>query len=263
MDPIVTILRLGGIERPIGSYGVMLAVAILVGGTLAARGASRARLDPGAALAAIGFGTSGAFVGAWLLFVLVEWGRTGTPVNALVQPGLVFFGAPIGGAIALLLACRRLELPLGRFLDAITPSLPAAHGMGRIGCFLGGCCFGKPWDGPWAVTYTHPMAPAAYPSVPRHPVPLYESGLLLVLAFAFVLWPPSRVGRGRRLLGYLLAYGVVRLVTEAFRGDRVRGLWLGGRVSTSQIIAALVVAGAAAALWRTRRRGLVSAGVSS
>lgn len=263
MDPIVTIFRLGGVERPIGSYGVMLALAILVGGVLSVRGASRARLDPGAALAAVGFGTFGAFIGSWVLFVAVEWGRTGSPMNALAQPGLVFFGAPIGGLVALVLACRSLGLPFGGFLDAIMPSLPAAHAMGRLGCFLGGCCFGKPWDGPWAVTYTHPIAPAAHPSVPRHPVPLYESGLLLLLAFAFVLLPPSRFGRGRRMAGYLLAYGGVRLVTELFRGDRVRGLWLGELLSTSQLVSVVIIAGALVALWLTRRRPLVSPRVSS
>lgn len=260
MDPIVTVLRLGEVERIIGSYGVMLTVAILVASLVTTRAAHRAGLDVGATIAAVGFTAAGAVAGAWLLFVAVEWMRTGSPAGALMQPGLVFFGAPLGGAPALWLACRKLELPLGRLVDVSVPAIPAAHAMGRLGCFLGGCCYGSPWDGPGSVVYTHPFAPASYPPVPRHPTPLYESMALLAVALIFALWPPRRVGGGRRLFAYMAAYGGLRIVVEVFRGDRVRGLFLDGMVSTSQIIGGLALVGGLLLLALTRGRAVAAPG---
>jgi len=265
VDPIVTVLRFGDIERIVGSYGVMLSAALVVGSLLAARAAVRARMDVGATIAILGFGAAGGLFGSWLLFWIVELARTGSALAAVRQPGLVFFGAPLGGGLAMWLSSRQLGVPLGRLADLSLPALPAAHALGRIGCFLGGCCYGQPWEGPWAVTYTHPLAPASHPSVPRHPTPLYESGGLVLIALVFALVPVSHAGRGRRLLAYLACYGLLRTVVEAFRGDAVRGVWLGGLASTSQILSVLVVIGALVGLWLTRgpgpaRRGVAHAG---
>lgn len=252
MDPIVTIVRIGDTARPIGSYGLMMVLAILVGSGLAVRAAARARLDVGLVIATLGYTVTAAGAGAFGLFACVEWIRTGDPTRAFEQPGLVFFGAPILGGIALHLSCRAFSLPFGQLLDLGTPAIAVAHALGRFGCFLGGCCFGRPWDGPWAVTYTHSLAPAAHPSVARHPVPLYEAGGLLLLALAFTLVAPSRIGRGRRLLLYAVLYGALRFGVELFRGDAVRGVFLGGAISTSQIIALVVSALALAGLHATR-----------
>lgn len=252
MDPIVTVLRLGEIERPIGAYGIMLAVAIVVVTSLTVRAAARARIDGGATVALCGFCCAGAFIGSYVLHVLVDWVRTGSPLDAMTQPGLVFFGAPIGGAVAFYLAGGALDLPRGRLLDLAAPAVPAAHAMGRLGCFLAGCCYGRPWDGPWSVIYTHPIAPGAQPPVPRHPSPLYESAGLLLIALALACVPVSRAGRGRRVMVYLLAYGLLRVAVELTRGDAVRGVFLDGRISTSQIIGGVVAACALAGLVVTR-----------
>ena len=114
--------------------------------------------------------------------------------------------------------------------------------IGRIGCFLGGCCFGAPFDGPWAVVYSDPLAPAAFEAgVPRHPSPLYEAGGLLVLAVALALRPPRHPGSGQRLARYVAAYSVLRFAVELTRGDAIRGVGPGG-VSTSMVLAALALA---------------------
>ena len=254
MDPVVFAFQIDGTERVIGSYGVMLAAAMLVGATLSTRAAYRARMDPGAVLAALGLAIAGALAGAWALFVAVEWIQTGSPLSGIQQGGLVFFGAPIGGFAALFAACRRLRLPFARLVDLSVPGIAAAHALGRIGCFLAGCCFGRAYDGPLSVIYTHPIAPAAHPPIARHAVPLYESAGLLVLAFVFALVPARSVGSGRRLAAYLAAYSALRIAIELLRGDAVRGLYFGGAVSTSQLVAGAIFA--AALLWLARGRKL-------
>ena len=124
----------------------------------------------------------GRWGGAWLLYVLVEAHRTGSPMPAMQRGGLVFFGAPLGAVVALFIVRRALHIRLGRYLDLSIPAIPAAHAMGRIGCLLGGCCYGEPYAGALSIVYTHPLAPAAHPAIPRHPVPLYEAGGLIFIA---------------------------------------------------------------------------------
>jgi phosphatidylglycerol:prolipoprotein diacylglycerol transferase len=249
VDPIVTVIEVGGVVRPIGSYGVMLALAMLAGSFVGVRAGARAGLDVGNLIATAGFVTGFGLAGGFGLFVLVELVRGASLEDVLAHGGgLVFYGAPLGGAAGLVLATRLLELPLGRLVDVAIPAVPIAHALGRLGCFLGGCCFGAPWDGPFAVLYTHPLAPGAHPSVLRHPAPLYEALGLLVLAAVFMLRPPERVGTGRRALAYVVAYGALRFVVEAFRGDAVRGLYFGGVISTSQLLSIVFVVLAGVAL---------------
>ncbi|MEM9191388.1 MAG: prolipoprotein diacylglyceryl transferase family protein [Myxococcota bacterium] len=248
MHPIAFQFEVAGIPRTIGSYGILLAIALLVGAFVATRAAARAKLDWGAAIAVLGFTVAAGGLGASTLFALVEWGRTGDPLQGIRQPGLVFFGAPFGGGLAFVWSARRLGLPALRFVDEAIVALPLAHAVGRLGCFLGGCCFGAPHDGWLSVTYTHLLAPAAYPPVPRHPAPLYESVGLLAIGLALALLPKRAMGTGQRLFLYMALYGALRFVVELFRGDSVRGLYLDGALSTSQLIALWVLAAGTAGL---------------
>lgn len=254
MDPILTVLRIGEIERPIGTYGVLIAMGIVIGSFLAARSAHRANIDVGATIAVIGFTVGGGLVGSYLVFWFVELLRTGSPMTAIRSPGLVFYGGPLGGALALFWSCRKLDVPAGRLLDAAMHALPAGHAVGRMGCFFGGCCYGSYWEGPWAVRYTHPIAPASVPAIFRHPTPLYESALLMLFAWLLLLWRPAHVGSGRRAGVYMIGYACIRTVTELFRGDLVRGMYFGGAVSTSQLISMALFAAGCIVIVVTRRK---------
>ncbi len=251
MDPILTVLRIGGIERPIGNFGVMLAVAMAVAAVVATRASSRAGLDAGSVIAACGFTAAGALLGAGGLYYVVEYFRLGSWEAAFSTQGIVFYGAPLGGGLTLWWATKKLELPFLKFLDLAVAGIPMAHAMGRLGCFFGGCCFGRPYDGPGSVLYTHPMAPAAAEHVHRHAVPLYESGLLLLLAAVLLFYPKRRVGSGETVGLYFIGYAIIRLVTESFRGDGVRGLWMG--IATSQWISGGMLLFGAFVLWRAYR----------
>ena len=251
MHPILTVLEVGDVVRPIGTYGVLIALAIVLCTLLTARAAARAREDVGAAVASVGFIVAGGLAGAFLLNVLVEGFASGEPLRGLTEsPGLVFYGGPIGGFVAGALTARPLGVPFFKLVDLVVPALPAAHAVGRFGCFFGGCCYGTHYDGPLSVVYLdHPfVAPVA-----RHATPLYEAALLLALAFALALVPVRRAGSGARFGLYAAGYAVIRVLTETVRGDAVRGVWFGGAVSTSQLISLGIFAFGAYLVRRGRR----------
>lgn len=259
MHPIVYDLELFGTHRPIGGYGLMVSLGVLATGFLAARAAHHAKEDWAGVIAAVGYAMIPAFLCAGALFYLVELVRSDFDVAAVIAhgPGLVFYGAVPGAALGTYYAARFLRLPWWKLIDLSVPAIAVGHALGRVGCLLGGCCFGAEWHGPWALTATDPMAPMAHPSVPRHPVQLYEALGLCLLAFVFAATPLDSKwlgapGTGRRLSLYGIAYGVLRFVVEGFRGDGVRGVFFGG-LSTSQLVSILVIAIGAAGLVRARR----------
>jgi phosphatidylglycerol:prolipoprotein diacylglycerol transferase len=246
MYPLLTTLKWQGIERPIGSYGVLLAVALLVGAGLALRAAEREGADVGALIASLAGAVGCGFVGAYLWSVLTLRLQLGSFSEAFAHAGIVFYGGLAAGALGLCGWARLFGLSPLRTLDWMLPALPVAHAIGRIGCLLGGCCYGEHTELPWGVSYG--------PLGVRHPWPLYEAAALLALAGVF--WSPRRFARfpGSRALAYVSAYACVRCALEPWRGDSIRGIWLQGWVSSAQVVSLLWLLGFWA-FWRVRSVG--------
>ncbi len=122
------------------------------------------------------------------------------------------------------------------------------HALGRIGCFLAGCCYGKPTTLPWGVRFTDPHALVAPEllNVPLHPTQLYEAGFnfLFFLLLHYVSQKPHK--DGKILVLYVWCYALMRFGIEFLRGD-FRGGFLWG-MSPSQVIS-LGVAGIAIWIW--------------
>ena len=253
MHPIVTEIDLFGVRRPIGGYGLAVAIGVFLTCALIARIAHRQRDDVGAVIATLGYSAGAAFAGSYLMFLIVEWMRTGDPMTGIRTGGLVFYGAVPTAALASYFSARAFALPYLRLLDQSVPAIAAGHAIGRLGCLFGGCCFGAEWHGPFAITYTDPMAPASHPSVPRYPTPLLESFGLIVLAFVFALAPMKRVGNGQRVLLYGASYAVLRFLVETTRGDAIRGVFFAA-LSTSQLTSLALLAFAIGMLVRQHRK---------
>ncbi len=130
------------------------------------------------------------------------------------------------------------------------------HGIGRLGCFAAGCCYGIPAEGLPAITFTdvHAHAVTGVPlNVPLHPTQLYEAGLEFAL-FLFLLWlAPRRKFQGQLFLTWAIVYPVSRFMIEFLRGDP-RGFVLDGLLSTSQFVGIWIVAAAVISLLVLRRR---------
>jgi phosphatidylglycerol:prolipoprotein diacylglycerol transferase len=150
VHPIVTEVSIFGTTRPIGGYGLLVAIGVALSAGLAARAANRIRADVGAVIATLGYTTMASFAGAFLLFWIVMAARTGDPWIIREGGGLVFYGAVPGGALAAYWGARALDVPYRKMVDLAVPGIAAGHAIGRIGCFLGGCCFGAEWHGPRA-----------------------------------------------------------------------------------------------------------------
>lgn len=181
------------------------------------------------------------------------------------QAGFTFYGAALSGTIAAIPIARWLKTPYWKFADATAPALALAHSMGRVGCFLYGCCFGKcaPEGSPWGITFPGPLplhppgspawnhhrdtgliTPYATRSLPVYPTQLIEAGWDLVVFLGLTLYVYRRPKRtGTALLVYYLLYGPLRIWVETLRDDPGRGTILGVSTSTAIGVATSAVAG--------------------
>lgn len=228
------------------TYGVMFSLGIVAAVVLSERQLRRTGGKPGT-IADMAFPVMlGVILGARALFVIVEhqyYAAHPWHILAVWNGGLVFYGGLIGGALAFVLAARWWHLDLWYLADTLAPGLALGHGIGRIGCFFAGSCYGKPTDLPWAVTYTDPGSLAHdILGVPVHPVQLYSTIFLVSLAVLLYRKGPSASFRGQVITSYGIIYGVYRFMIEFLRGDPRGAMEIGGVVlSTSQVVSLLLV----------------------
>jgi phosphatidylglycerol:prolipoprotein diacylglycerol transferase len=242
MHPIL--FEAGGLT--IYSYGVLLAAAYLLGLQFALMRA-RARGLPSQQIMDLGIWIIiSALVGAKLLLLVVDFDQfTSNPRDllSLARSGGVFYGGLIAAVAVALIYLRRHKLPLWTTTDVFAPGIALGHIVGRLGCLLAGCCFGRETSVPWAITFTDPAAMANVGTplgVPLHPTQLYEAGAeALILGFLLLFERRGRAFPGRTFWTYMLLYGLSRFAVEFYRGDS-RGMVF-DTLSTSQFVSVLLV----------------------
>jgi phosphatidylglycerol:prolipoprotein diacylglycerol transferase len=236
------LLELGPLS--VYSYGVLLAAAYLAGLKLAMVRATQRGLDSARILDLGILIIVSALIGAKLLLVLTELPRFVAHPSELwevARSGGVFYGGLILAVAVALWFIRYARLPLWTTCDVFAPGIALGHVVGRLGCFLAGCCYGKPTTVTWAITFTDPFVAANIGTpldVPLHPTQLYEAAAEFVILV--LLLSTERRGRpfaGRTFWLYILLYALSRYAIEIFRGDP-RGAV--GIFSTSQFISVLL-----------------------
>jgi len=228
------------------TYGVLLAAAYLLGLRLAMSRAKSRGLDPNRTLD-LGIAIIiSALVGAKLLLLLVDFDRfrqNPAELFSIVRSGGVFYGGLIAAVSVAFWYMWRHKMPLWTTCDVFAPGIALGHAVGRLGCLMAGCCYGRPTSVPWAITFTNPEAAANVGTplgVALHPTQLYESaaeGLILLLLLATE--KNGRPFEGRTFWSYMVLYGISRFVIEFFRGDERGAVF--GAVSTSQFISLVLV----------------------
>jgi len=229
------------------TYGVLLALAFLAGLWVVSREAKKAGLDASVITDMAVYVLIGGLVGAKLLLLLVEWSyyaKHPGEIWGLLQSGGVFYGGLLGAFPVAWWFARRHHLDGWRTADVLAPGVAIGQAIGRLRCFAAGCCYGRPADVPWAVTFHDVYATRQVGTpldTPLHPTQLYES-LATLAIFIFLRWLAGRKRfDGQVTLAYVFLYAVARFVIEFYRGDAARGMVLGGWLSTSQFIAILMV----------------------
>jgi phosphatidylglycerol:prolipoprotein diacylglycerol transferase len=250
MFPIL--LHIGRFSLP--TYGLLVAIAFLSALWMASHFAKRQGLDSkkivdlGVYCALVGM------LGAKVLMIALDPEYRAHPMDiftlATLQSAGIFYGGFIAALLFAYLYMRAQHLPVLGTSDVFAPGLALGHGIGRIGCFAAGCCWGKPTLLPWAVTFRNPAATTGVPlNVPLHPTQLYEA--LAEGAICLVLL--ARIGRPHRAGGiialYLVLYGLVRFAVEFVRMHDSSNP-LGGPFTLEQWISLCVAAAGAFLLFR-------------
>lgn len=240
MRPFINVFGIG-----IPSYGLLNALGISAGIVIAVLRAEHNKRED--VFYCCLFGVIGVGVGAAALHFLINIpllistaeliGREGFFVWLSQAYGLVFYGGLFGGILGAFIYCKAFKIEFWPLFETIVPSIPLMHSIGRIGCFMGGCCFGIPWSGRLAVTFSESLG--APNGIGLFPVQLLEAGLLMALFIVMLVYARRPRPRGSVTGLYLLIYAFIRLITERFRWDEARRFFLG--VSTSQWISLILI----------------------
>lgn len=239
--------HIGPIELP--TYGTIILVAYIIGVFLMMHRAKVYNIEkyefPLASLLAL----VGLIVGAKVVYVIsiipdyiAHWDivKENVPFaiyNAL--SGFVFYGGLIGVLIMVYFYCVQRELKFLEFTNVVAPVIPFIHGLGRIGCLMGGCCYGIEYDGPFSITFPDNEFVSQLSSVPRFPVQILEF-LINMIIFVILYQLAKKPRKPGFMLGlYLITYAIVRFSLEFLRGDVERGFFFG--VSTSQWISLILI----------------------
>jgi phosphatidylglycerol:prolipoprotein diacylglycerol transferase len=242
------------------AYFTGLTVGLSLGVLSIRREAMRIGLEPRLAVDAVWLVLPAALLGARLAHVLIEQPRFYAAHPELIlspDGGLVFYGGLAGALLAGASYCRRVGVSFWLLADSFAQATALGLVWGRLGCLGAGCCYGRAadwplgWVVPWAVHYrARGEVPDALLDLPVHPAPLYEATGCLALFVALTKLHRRKAYDGQVLLTFGLGYGLLRTGVECFRADDIRGLFVGGWLSTSQIVGLASAAVCAVALAR-------------
>jgi phosphatidylglycerol:prolipoprotein diacylglycerol transferase len=218
------------------SYGLMLAVAVIVASFLTAREAERRGIPRDVVYDLAFWVVLWGILGARVFYVFLNADHFSQfPVDILMlhKGGLAWQGSLVAGVLAGVFFIRRKKLPLFLILDIAAPFIALGHAIGRIGCFLNGCCYGK-------ASAFGLYFPVWHESL--LPTQLYMVvGELVVFLILLLLQKRGDQPLGRLFVLYLMLSSLERFIVEFFRADHVV-LW--GGLSIFQYIC-LIIAGVA------------------
>lgn len=239
MHPVL--FEIGSIK--IYSYGFMIAIGVISAVSyLAIRGKQEVKLtlDQANNLFLIIF-IAAIVGGKFFLFFERPSYYSADPGKLFTGSGFVFYGSFLFAVPAMLWFFKKNKLPVYRMLDIMAVVTCIVHMFGRIGCFMAGCCYGKPTSSIIGIIFTDPACQAQPLNTPLFPTQLMEAGFILLVMILLLFLRSQKKFHGQLFLIYLMAYAGGRFVLEYFRGDAVRGFIIEDYISHSQFIALLII----------------------
>lgn len=250
------------------TYGLLVALGFLAGIYTARAFARRFGQDEERIFNLAVYLALAAIVGAKLFLVFQDWRYYLHDPSSLVSVGFlesagIFYGGVVGALLVLTLYVHRQKLRWLAVGDAVAPGVAIGHSIGRLGCFAAGCCYGKPTQGFWGVTFHNAYSNATV-GVPLN-VPLYPTQLMESAAEALIFLLLWRLARRRAFEGqltavYLLGYGVVRFLVDFLRAYEPQAMLFHGLMTDAQLTSLGMIA-LAIGIWvaRSRRAAAVAA----
>lgn len=220
----------------------------------------------------------GGIVGARILYVLLNFGyylKNPFEIIRIDQGGLVFYGGFFGALIVVSWLVRRKKLPFWASADIFAFALPAGQAIGRIGCLLNGCCFGRPTDNVPSILYTidatalnagvawdhsaaklitevqhlrHELPPFEPHCLPVLPAQISQSLINVGIFLALVIAARKIRRPGRIAALFVILYSLGRFTNECFRGDYLALHW-GGHLTIAQVICIFLLPAGIALFW--------------
>ncbi len=239
------LFHIGSFSMP--TYGLLVALAFLTALWLASKFAKERGLNSenvvnlGVYCALVGM------LGAKILMIVLDPEYRAHPGEiftlATLQSAGIFFG---GFILALAFAIGYMgmqKMPVLLSCDIFAPGVAIGHGIGRLGCFAAGCCWGKPTRLPWGIAFTNQDVTTGVPlNIPLHPTQLYEA-FAEALICLFLIWRLKKAHRDGSIIGwYLVLYGLVRFGVEFLRMHDASNP-LGGPFTLEQWISLALAAG--------------------
>ncbi len=214
-----TLFKLGPLA--IHTYGFFVAMGFLTGILLAKKEAARVGEDPEKIVDLCFYILIFSVLGARIFYVLTMPGyffSKPLEIFKIWEGGLVFYGGFISAVIFGVIYMKKHGMPFWKIADLISPSLAIGHALGRIGCFFAGCCYGRTCELPWSITFHHPESLAPL-GIGLHPTQLYEAFSNVMIFCILRIFRLRKRFEGEVFWLYVLMYGIIRSIIEAFRED--------------------------------------------
>lgn len=195
-------------------------------------------------------------VGLRSFSVMLEWRELfRRPLATLIKPGYMLHGGIAGGTVALLAISSMTSVPMLRLLDGAAFAMPLGEAIARLGCFVYGCCWGRPTrsrlGSRFGVRYTSKESKVVrcaphLENVKIHPAQLYALVVYLAMFAVFYVALPYLPFDGALTGAYLIGHSVIRISLEYFRQDDRGKLW--GKLTHTNLYSSLMIMGGGAAL---------------
>ena len=251
---------------PVRGYGTMLIAAAVAGTWLSILRGRRVGIDADTIIA-LGLEVFLAgIVGARIFFVIEYHEQFFSPDKNLIQSllaiinipagGLVVFGALPTASLAAWLFSRRRNISITQLADCIAPCLLIGLSLGRLGCFLNGCCYGGPCELPWAIQFPAGSPPwfdqvsrglipapgidgSTVPTLPIHPTQLYAALDAAILSMLAITFTPFARRNGEVFALVITIHPISRILLEEIRIDEPPAL--GTPLSISQLMSVAIL----------------------
>ena len=251
---------------PVRGYGTMLIAAAVAGTWLSIQRGRRVGIDADTIIA-LGLEVFLAgIVGARIFFVIEYHEQFFSPDKNLIQSllaiinipagGLVVFGALPTASLAAWLFSRRRNISITQLADCIAPGLLIGLSLGRLGCFLNGCCYGGPCELPWAIQFPAGSPPwfdqvsrglipapgidgSTVPTLPIHPTQLYAALDAAILSMLAITFTPFARRNGEVFALVITLHPISRILLEEIRIDEPPAL--GTPLSISQLMSVAIL----------------------